>query len=84
VVVVCESGLARLHSWSSSWPSGRGGLAHCRLCDPLATATVLVIDDLQWADQGTINMLPFVLRRTHRCPLLVVGIARGGSADTVP
>lgn len=41
-----------------------------------ATPTVLAIDDLQWADQGTIDMLRFVLRRIHRCPLLVVGIAR--------
>jgi DNA-binding CsgD family transcriptional regulator/tetratricopeptide (TPR) repeat protein len=41
-----------------------------------ATPTVLVIDDLQWADQGTIDMLRFVLRRIHRCPLLVVGVAR--------
>lgn len=41
-----------------------------------ATPTVLVIDDLQWADQGTIDMLRFVLRRVHRRPLLVIGIAR--------
>ena len=41
-----------------------------------SSPTVLVIDDLQWADQGTIDMLRFVLRRIHRCPLLVIGIAR--------
>ena len=41
-----------------------------------ASPTVLVMDDLQWADQGTVDMLRFVLRRVHRCPLLVIGIAR--------
>ena len=47
-----------------------------RVADLGATSTVLVIDDLQWADQGTIDMLRFVLRRIHRCPLFIVGVAR--------
>jgi hypothetical protein len=38
--------------------------------------TILVIDDLHWADQGTVDLLRFVLRRLHRRPLLVVGTAR--------
>jgi DNA-binding CsgD family transcriptional regulator len=46
------------------------------LADLSAEPTILVIDDLHWADQGTIDMLRFVLRRIHRQPLLVVGMAR--------
>lgn len=46
------------------------------LADLCAEPTTLVIDDLHWADQGTIDLLRFVLRRIHRRPLLVVGMAR--------
>jgi predicted ATPase len=34
---------------------------------------VLVIDDLHWADQGTVDLLRFVLRRVHRTSSLVIG-----------
>ncbi|WP_036435744.1 AAA family ATPase [Mycobacterium sp. URHB0044] len=47
------------------------------LADLAVAPTILVIDDLHWADQGTIDLLRFVLRRIHRRPLLVVGMARG-------
>lgn len=38
--------------------------------------SVLVIDDLHWADQGTIDLLRFLLRRVAQTPLLIVGILR--------
>ena len=47
-----------------------------------AEPTVLVIDDLHWADQGTIDLLRFALRRIHRRRLLVVGTARDDEVGT--
>ncbi len=45
--------------------------------DDLRTApSVLVLDDLQWADQGTIDLLRFVLRRVAQTRSLVIGIVR--------
>ncbi|CAN5636318.1 AAA family ATPase [soil metagenome] len=38
--------------------------------------TVLVVDDLHWADQGTVDLLRFVLRRIWRTSSLVVGTVR--------
>ncbi|WP_239476796.1 helix-turn-helix transcriptional regulator [Nocardia arizonensis] len=40
------------------------------------TPSVLVIDDLQWADQGTIDLFRFLLRRVRQTHLLLIGIAR--------
>jgi DNA-binding CsgD family transcriptional regulator len=47
-----------------------------------AQPTILVIDDLHWADQGTVDLLRFVLRRIHRRQLLVVGTAREEEVGT--
>jgi DNA-binding CsgD family transcriptional regulator len=45
--------------------------------DDLRTApSVLVLDDLHWADQGTIDLLRFVLRRVSQTRSLVIGIVR--------
>ncbi len=41
-----------------------------------ARPCVLVLDDLHWADQGTIDLLRFLLRRLHRTSSLVVGTVR--------
>lgn len=44
--------------------------------DLRAAPSVLVLDDLQWADQGTIDLLRFVLRRVSQTRSLAVGIVR--------
>ena len=44
--------------------------------DLRAAPSVLVIDDLHWADQGTIDLLRFVLRRIAQTRSLAVGIVR--------
>src|SRR5262249_5163251 len=41
-----------------------------------ARPSVLVVDDMHWADQGTIDLFRFMLRRLSRTQSLVVGIAR--------
>ncbi len=40
---------------------------------------LLVIDDLQWADSASIDLLTYLVRRLHELPLLVIAIWR--SAD---
>ncbi len=52
------------------------------LADLGAEPTILAIDDLHWADQGTIDLLRFVLRRIHRRPLMVIGMARDEEVGT--
>jgi DNA-binding CsgD family transcriptional regulator len=44
--------------------------------DLLTAPSVLVLDDLQWADQATIDLLRFVLRRVSQTRSLTVGIVR--------
>src|SRR6185436_7631520 len=45
--------------------------------DDLRTApSVLVLDDMHWADQGTIDLLRFVLRRVSQTQSLAIGIVR--------
>jgi DNA-binding CsgD family transcriptional regulator/tetratricopeptide (TPR) repeat protein len=44
--------------------------------DLQATPSILVIDDLHWADQGTVDLLRFVLRRVQRSRSLLILTAR--------
>lgn len=47
------------------------------VCEDLRNRpSVLVLDDLHWADQGTIDLLRFLLRRAAHSHLLIVGILR--------
>ena len=47
------------------------------LYDDLRCApSVLVLDDLQWADHGTVDLLRFVLRRVAQTRSLIVGMLR--------
>jgi DNA-binding CsgD family transcriptional regulator len=41
-----------------------------------ATPSVLVIDDLHWADQATTDLLRYILRRIGRTPSMVIAMAR--------
>ncbi len=44
----------------------------------LTRPTVVWIEDLQWADPGTRELLPFIVERLHDTPLLVIGSLRAG------
>ncbi|MEV6072147.1 AAA family ATPase [Nocardia sp. NPDC052001] len=45
--------------------------------------SVLVVDDLQWADQGTIDLFRFLLRRIANTRLLLIGIARDDEVGVI-
>ncbi|MFI6094098.1 ATP-binding protein [Lentzea sp. NPDC051213] len=40
------------------------------------TATLVVLDDAQWADEGTLDLLRFLGRRIGQCPAMVVVVYR--------
>ncbi|MGV0814815.1 AAA family ATPase [Mycolicibacterium boenickei] len=44
--------------------------------------SILVIDDLHWADQGTVDLLRYVLRRIARAGSLVIGVVRDDEIGT--
>ena len=45
---------------------------------------VLVLDDLQWADEMSLRLLSFLGRRTQGAPVFVVGASRDDELDGVP
>ena len=51
---------------------------HERLCN---NPSVLVVDDLHWADQGTVDLLRFLLRRVGSTRTLLVGTVRDDELD---
>ncbi|MGD9999673.1 MAG: BTAD domain-containing putative transcriptional regulator [Ilumatobacteraceae bacterium] len=51
----------------------------------LSMPAVIVIDDLQWADDATLSMLQFLAPQLERLRLLVaVGVRRAGASDLSP
>jgi class 3 adenylate cyclase/tetratricopeptide (TPR) repeat protein len=49
----------------------------------LVRPTVVVIEDLQWADAGTREVLPVLVERLTDAPLLLIGNLRAGEASPV-
>ncbi|WP_111509675.1 ATP-binding protein [Mycobacterium kyogaense] len=49
--------------------------------DLRGTPAILVIDDLQWADQATLDLFRFLLRRAAHSSLLIIGILRDDEVD---
>jgi predicted ATPase len=61
---------------------GDAGSALAPLLDELRTPTVLVLEDLHWADEATLDMLRLLGRRVSGVPALVLGTHRDvGAAD---
>ena len=50
----------------------------------IAAPCVLVIDDLQWADESSLRLFHFVAQRTARLPVLLVGAFRSEEAAANP
>jgi DNA-binding CsgD family transcriptional regulator/tetratricopeptide (TPR) repeat protein len=48
------------------------------------TATLLLIEDLHWADEATLDFLRFAARRVRDRPLLIVVTTRDGEAEGRP
>jgi DNA-binding SARP family transcriptional activator len=86
--VVWRAELARLlpellEASQSAVPSRSGDLAlRHRLFDAVSRAIIgdrprlLIIDDLQWCDVETIELIGFVVRAGHTAPVLIVGTVR--------
>jgi tetratricopeptide (TPR) repeat protein len=57
--------------------------AVCRWLARLARLrpALVVLDDLQWADQSSLSLLDFVTRSLHSAPLLIVGAHRSDELD---
>lgn len=53
-----------------------------RLFSGKATPRLLLLDDLQWCDQTTLEWLPLLLRFSRRAPLLVVATLRRAAETT--
>jgi tetratricopeptide (TPR) repeat protein len=71
-----------VHPMVDSWQRHRffEGLAQAVLAS--GRPTLLVLDDLQWCDEETINWLGFLLNRGSSIPLLVAATARTGEGNS--
>ena len=47
-------------------------------------SAIMVLEDLHWADEGTIDALVYVARRIDRAPALIIGTYRGDIDPTHP
>src|SRR5436190_1888422 len=45
------------------------------------TAAIVVLEDLHWADDGTVDVLAYLARRLDRAPVLVIGTYRDDTLD---
>jgi serine/threonine protein kinase/tetratricopeptide (TPR) repeat protein len=50
----------------------------------LASPVLVVLDDLQWADRASLELLSWTLARLERCPVFVLGLARPELAEGLP
>src|SRR4051794_9332430 len=44
-------------------------------------SAVVVLEDLHWADDGTVDVLAYIARRIHRAPVLLIGTYRDDTLD---
>jgi adenylate cyclase len=89
-LVPTSSELIDLPTRKSTGTAGRASLSSAAVCDQvtrvLRTAAnqrvlVLVLDDLQWADSGTLNLLAHLARRLAGTRILLIGIYRSVGID---
>ncbi len=59
-------------------------LAITRTLGSASRPVVLVVDDLQWADPGSLRVLEFIAGDLHRVPVLLVVTCRPVTADAPP
>src|SRR5262249_49087647 len=59
-------------------------VVQCLLALAARAPTIVVVDDLHWADHGTVTMLRHLARFAPRGRLLVLGAYRGGETGVEP
>src|SRR5262252_1343849 len=57
-----------------------GFVRHIATQQPL----VLLLDDLHWADEMSLRLLSFIVRRSQGAPILIVGTARDDELESAP
>src|SRR5262245_19604752 len=57
-----------------------GFVRHIAIQQPL----VVLLDDLHWADEMSLRLLSFLVRRSQGAPILIVGTARDDELETAP
>ncbi len=68
--------LPQLQPLTEGWQRRRLFEALARLFHRYSDPLLLIIDDLQWCDQGTLEWLHFLLRFDPKAPILMVGTVR--------
>ncbi len=89
-LMTCYPSLAPPSALTEAWQRQRlhealaRALFNSRRTDGIATPLVLVIEDLQWCDQDTLEWLHYLLRFDLQARLLVVGTLRTEEMQTGP